>query len=268
MKTMMPRPLPPSPLRRRSLAAFAMCSTCLVLQPIPGLAQQPSPTPFVIGTPRPEDTVVGHWLRLVYIEAFRRMAIPVRFEVHPVRRLGPLLDGGELDLETVRGRDFANDLPNVVRVNESVFDPVPAIFVVDPSLQLKRLEDLKTNGWRGAYPRGLVECERPVGPLLSAERFIDVGLTEQAVKMLLSGRVEFVCGLDFVVLAIPQTPEYKGMETVRKLINAGETVPLYPHLNRRHAALAPVLAATLKQMKTEGLVERYRQDSLRKFAVN
>jgi hypothetical protein len=36
-------------------------------------------------------------------------------------------------------------------------------------------------------------------------------------------------------------------------------------LNKKNTALAPILAATLKQMKTEGLIERYRRDAMREF---
>jgi hypothetical protein len=36
--------------------------------------------------------------------------------------------------------------------------------------------------------------------------------------------------------------------------------------HRKHADLAPRLAAALKQMKAEGLIERYRVDALRESA--
>jgi polar amino acid transport system substrate-binding protein len=35
-------------------------------------------------------------------------------------------------------------------------------------------------------------------------------------------------------------------------------VPTYPYLHRKHADLAPRLAAVLKQMKSEGLIKAYR----------
>lgn len=250
---------------------FARALTLLLALACPTLASAQAapapPTTFVIGTPRPEDTVVGDWVRSIYTEAFRRMGQAVRFEVHPVRRLGPLLDAGELDMETARARTFGNDLPSVIRVEESVFDSVPALYVVEPAYQIKRLDELSTKTWRAAYPRGLVECEKALAPLLTPDRIVDTGLTEQAVKMLLAGRVELICGLDIVVLTMPRTPEYKGMSAMRKLIDAGDVLPLYPHLHKRHKDLAPVLAATLRQMKSEGLIEKFRVEAFRRYGA-
>ncbi|RQP25588.1 substrate-binding periplasmic protein [Piscinibacter terrae] len=231
------------------------------------LAQASTVPTYVVGTTRPEDSVVGQWTRDIYTEAFRRMGAKVRFEVHPVMRLGQLLDNGDIDVEASRGFNFAKDLPSVIRVEEPIFEMVPALFVIEPSYQIKQLSELADKPWRVAWPRGLVECERPLVPLLSPDRVVDVGLTEQAVKMLLTGRVEFICGLDIVVLAMPRTPEYRGMSAVRKLIDVADVLPLYPHLNKRHKDIAPLLAATLRQMKAEGLVQRYRQEAFKRFGA-
>jgi hypothetical protein len=234
----------------------------------PQVQAQTEATPtYVVGTTRPEDTVVGQWARDIYTEAFRRMGAKVRFEVHPVMRLGQLLDNGDIDVESSRGFNFAKDLPSVVRVDESIFEMVPALFVVEPSYRIKQLSELADKPWRVALPRGLVECERPLAPLLTPDRIVDVGITEQAVKMLLTGRVEFICGLDIVVLAMPRTPEYRGMSAVRKLIDVADVLPLYPHLNKRHKDIAPLLAATLRQMKAEGLIQRYRQEAFKRFGA-
>jgi hypothetical protein len=219
-----------------------------------------APAGFVMGTTRPEDSLVGQWLRQVYTEAFRRLGVPIRFEVHPVMRLPVLLSQGELDAEMVRARDFADKLVDVIRVEEPVWDSVFALFASNPALTLKRLQDVTATGWRGAYPRGLVECERVLAPLLGKERLIDVQLTEHAVQMVAAGRADFVCGIDMVVLAAapPGT-------LLHKLVDIGEPVPLYAFVNRKHAELAPRLAATLRQMKSEGLIEQYRHETLRKF---
>jgi hypothetical protein len=60
------------------------------------------------------------------------------------------------------------------------------------------------------------------------------------------------------VLQELQQPEFKGAN-VRKVVSIGKTVPTYPYVNKKHAELAPRLAAVLKQMKAEGLIEVYRK---------
>jgi DNA-binding transcriptional LysR family regulator len=241
---------------KRRLVLTGLAAACIGL-PSARAAGAPG---FVMGTTRPEDSLVGQWLRQVYVEAFRRLNIPVRFEVHPVMRLPVLLSQGELDAEMVRGRDFADKLPDVIRVEESVWDSVFALYAANPALTLKRLQDLPATGWRGAVPRGLVECERVLASLLPKENLIDVQITEQAVQMVAAGRADFVCGIDVVVLAA--APAGSRMH---KLADIGEPVPLYAFVNRKHADLAPRLAAVLRQMKAEGLIDRYRNETLRKF---
>jgi len=54
-----------------------------------------------------------------------------------------------------------------------------------------------------------------------------------------------------------QLPEFQGT-SVRKVISIGNAVPTYPYINKQNADLAPRLAAVLKQMKAEGLIETYR----------
>jgi hypothetical protein len=44
----------------------------------------------------------------------------------------------------------------------------------------------------------------------------------------------------------------------------GEQIMLYPYLHKKHVALAPSLAAVLKQMKADGSFERYREEALDK----
>lgn len=43
-------------------------------------------------------------------------------------------------------------------------------------------------------------------------------------------------------------------------------IPLHAFLHHKHAALAPRLAEALRQMKAEGVIERYRIESLQAVA--
>jgi hypothetical protein len=54
----------------------------------------------------------------------------------------------------------------------------------------------------------------------------------------------------------------QGAGKVRKLFEFA-ALPTYPYLARKHAELAPRLAATLKKMKGEGLLDRYHVEAMR-----
>ena len=87
------------------------------------------------------------------------------------------------------------------------------------------------------------------------------------MKKILAGHTDFFCDLDNAVLTVLTDPEFKGGSRVRKLLDFGRPLSLYPYLHQKNAALAPRLAAALKQMKTEGLIDRYRVDAERELGL-
>jgi hypothetical protein len=89
-------------------------------------------------------------------------------------------------------------------------------------------------------------------------------LEEQGLAMTQAGRVDFVCGLDFLVLPMLKSAEFRD-SGIHTLLPLGKPMPLYAYLHPRRANLAPVLATALRQMKAEGLIERYRAELLREL---
>ncbi|HMC17323.1 MAG TPA: hypothetical protein VKI18_16930 [Albitalea sp.] len=58
--------------------------------------------PFVLGTDHPETSFGGRWIRRIYVEAFRRLDIPLRFADYPTQRLSVVLERGDIDGEAQR----------------------------------------------------------------------------------------------------------------------------------------------------------------------
>jgi len=81
--------------------------------------------------------------------------------------------------------------------------------------------------------------------------------------MLLAGRSDFFCEVDLALLNELYTPQFKSAAAPRRLFDLADAAPLYPYLHRCRAELAPRMAATLRQLKAEGLIERFRVDALR-----
>jgi len=250
---------PPRPRhRRRLLVAAGLLS-------IPMLHREASSAPaepFVMGTDQPETTFYGRWLRRAYTEAFRRLGMPVQFIMAPTQRLSSLMDQGGIDGEVVRARAYATAHPDAIRVDETILVTVFGLYAADPALHLQRLEDLPGTALRAAYRRGVVFCEKALRPLLPPNRLVDVTETAQGLSMLSAGRVDVFCEIDSSVSQALNEEAPKGVPTVRKLLDL-ESAPNYPYLHSKHAELAPRLAATLKQMKAEGLIERYQVEARR-----
>lgn len=244
--------------RRLAMAA------AVALLPGPPAWAQPA-TPFVLGTDQAEGVYTDRWMRRTYAEAFRRLDVPLQIVVYPLQRLSVMLEQGSIDGEMLRARGYATAHPTLVRVDESVFDVGFALFVANPAHSLHRIDQLASTTMNGIYRRGVLFCESALKAAMPPGRLADITDTPQGLHMLLAGRTDFLCDVDASVLNALYSSEFKGVTTIRKMLEVGTAIPLYPYLHPRRAELAPRLAAALKQMKAEGLVERYRLEALREL---
>lgn len=224
----------------------------------------PMATGLELGTSQTEDTLAGRLQRRIYREAFRRLNLPLTFSVMPLQRLSAEADQGQVDGEVARVPGYGADHPELIRVEEPVYDITWALFTTNPTLRLPQLGALTKTSWRATYLRGVAICANALKPLLPPDRLIDVSSDAQGFSMLRMGRSEVHCTADLSALTLQHSPEFKGVNILRRVADIG-TFPLHPYLHRRHAELAPRLATTLKQMKAEGLIESYRAESLREI---
>lgn len=239
-----------------------LCAGLLVwqalLQPA-AAAPAASSAAFILGTDQLETTSFGRWYRKLYAEAFRRMGVPLEIVHAPTQRLAVLLAQGAIDGEAVRALAYGQANPELVRVDVPVMDIVFTLYTAKPGFAVTRVDEL-AGTQRGAYKRGVIFCERLLKPLLPAERLADVTDSGQGLAMLLAGRADFFCDVNVAFEQAQADDSVKGAAAAHKLLEL-ERSPLYPYLAPRHAELAPRLAATLRQMKAEGLIERYRQEA-------
>lgn len=229
---------------------------CLAAGPVLGQPAAPE-KPFIM-TMDGDPTVYGpRWGTLIYREAFRRLGIPLQIEFYTLARRAALVDEGGADGESARVYNYGHNRPHLVRVEESLIDLSFSLYTANPSLRLERLEDLRTTPYLVEYRRGILICENTLKQVVPSVRISDVPTQAQGLKKLIAGRTDLYCDLDLYVRQELQSPEFKAAK-VRQVVSIGQAVPTYPFLNRKHADLAPRLAAVLKQMKAEGLIETYR----------
>jgi hypothetical protein len=215
--------------------------------------------PFIFAVDGEPTTYGSRWVTQIYTEAFKRLDMPVRMEHYTLARRAALVDAGVADGETSRVYSYGDNKPNLVRVEESLIDLGFSFYTANPTLRLERFEDLRATNYLVEFRRGILICENTVKQYVAAERISDVPTQEQGLKKLVAGRTDLYCDIDVYVLQELETPELKAhRKNVRKVISIGKSVPTYPFLNKKHAELAPRLAAVLKQMKAEGLIEAYR----------
>ena len=251
----------PNALRKWSVLGLSLGFGWLLLASVHA---QPTPV-LVLGTPRPEGNYGGVLLRRIYQDLFHRVGVAIEIRTMPTARLVMELASGHIDGDLTRPWAFADSQPTLIRVDEPVMDIGFALWAVNPKIVLNRLDDLAGSGYSVNFTRGVTECEKSLQTLLPPHRIADVTTTVNALNMLHYGRNDLYCGVDIAVLSDAGGSELAGRPPPVKLVTIGKPLSLYLYLHSKHAALAPLLVATLKKMKVEGAMERLRKDTLREY---
>jgi polar amino acid transport system substrate-binding protein len=221
------------------------------------------PGPFVMGTDLEESKPLGQWYRRIYGEAFRRLGVPLTIVVAPTARLTILADQGEIHGQCSRVFGYADSHSDQVRVEEALHEVRLALFAFGPpsrSGDPGRTEDLATGKWTVEYRRGVAICEKLLAPVVPPAQLSDVTSVVQALRKLKSGRADLYCDFDTAVRSELLTAAFKDVTTFRQALDLNVGLPLYPYVHRSRAELAPRLAETLREMKREGLIDRYLRD--------
>lgn len=224
-------------------------------------ASASAPTGIVLGTTNDEKSYYGYLLRRIYVEAFRRLGIPLEIVVAPLKRLSLMLEQGKIDGELARAPAYGKEHPDLIAIETAVATAVFSIYAINPIAGLSKLEDLGTGNFRAVYRRGVVLCERTLSGLLPASRITAVATAAQSAAMLGQGHADFYCDINSSLLNEEYAGELQHVPEMQKLFDISEPVPLNGYLQAKHKALAAKLASTLKHMENEGLLEKYRLDA-------
>lgn len=221
---------------------------------------------FVMATIRPETQHFGRWQRLVYSEIFRHLGIKVEFRDYPSKRASMEADAGNVDGEPARPYQYTDEYQNLIRVEEVIFNIAYAAFSAQASIpQLNGWESLRGTHYKVEYMRGIRTTESNLSRVVKKENLSDVTEPVQGLKKLISERVDLFVDNESVILTLLQTPEFKNSKI--RMVGVMDSVPLYPYLHKKHAALAPKMVEIIKAMKAEGLIEQYRVMVDKEFGI-
>lgn len=254
----------PTEIATRFLIRLLLLAS-LGMAAMPASSQTPVPAakPFVMGADAAPDSLAFRWAKLIYIEAFKRLGIPVEVVTYTLARRSALVESGAIDGEVSRIHGYADAHPELIRIEEPVMDFTFSVFTANPKLVAKNLEELPSTALV-EYRRGILLCENSLKKSLPAARLSDVPLSDQGIKKLLAGRTDAYCDINSYVKEALNSDELKGSSGVRKLFDIA-SLPTYPYVFRKHADLAPRLTAVLKQMRAEGLLAEYPKQAEREM---
>jgi len=221
---------------------------------------------FVFACSRPETQYVGKLQRLILTEVFRRLGIKPEFRDYPSKRSTIEADAGNVDGEPTRPYQYADEHPNLVRVEEFLFNVNYCAFAVKDSIpRLNGWNSLKETAYRVEYMRGIKSAETNLPKVVKSENLSNVTEQVQGLKKLISDRTDLFVDEEYAILKLLQAPEFK--ESKIRSVGVMGDFPVYSFLHKKHASLAPKIAEIIKAMKAEGLIEKYRVMVDKEFGI-
>nr|WP_254504520.1 transporter substrate-binding domain-containing protein [Duganella vulcania] len=169
-------------------------------------------------------------------------------------------ESGKIDGEVGRAYSYGEHRPNLVRVDESLVSFRVTAFTRIPGLTINGWDSLKGTPYRVQYRSGYVTFKRRLEQMLPPSQISSVVDSQAGLQNVALGRTDVFVDLE----------EYGQLQLARlqnrygAVYNAGlvQDTPVYIYLHKRHAALAPQLAAILARMKASGAIGRHVAQAL------
>lgn len=229
------------------LTRFLLALACLFAWLGSALAQTPTITVSTNNTPLDRKA-----LEELSQEAFSRIGMEFKLVSLPSERSLFAANLGEVDGEGLRVAGLGSQYLNLVQVPERYIGISFVAFTKDLSINLDQgWESLKP--YRLAYITGWKMFEANVPAAKAVNR---VDKPEQLFRMLDGGRVDVVLYTRADGLALMRSMGFKGIVALSPSL---KDVDMYLYLNKKHEALVPRLAKTLREMKADGTHGRIMQ---------
>jgi polar amino acid transport system substrate-binding protein len=207
----------------------------------------------------------GRWLDMTYREAFLRLGYTFEYQTYPAARASALSDQGLVDGEIHRVGDYAKDHPNLIRLTEPNFPLTFAAYSIKPIVLQTGWSNLAGRDFRVAYRLGVRQCETKLPALIDKERLSFVRSAELGLQRLMQGETDIFIDVDYAV--DPFLKRGGSLAATIHKITIVESVQAYAFLHKKNEQLVPALSAMLTKMRREGLIERYRIETLDKTSA-
>jgi polar amino acid transport system substrate-binding protein len=227
----------------------------LLLWAVSGVAAAERPVLVLNDTNEPPYTTPAGdgFIDIVAGEAFRRAGVELRLIKLPAERGLLNADAGIDDGDLVRIAGLEKQYPNLVRVPEKLIDWQFTAFSKDRAVTadwpaIRRLGVGHIKGWK--------IFEQAVA---GAARVTTTDDAEQLFRLLERGRIDVALYERGLGVALARQ---LGFPAVQPLSPPLATRAMFIYLHRRHAGLAPKIAAALRDLKREGFYARAWRDKL------
>ena len=209
---------------------------------------------------RKEDSTDGKFLKRVYHEAFKRTGKTFIYKYYPIKRGDNMLASGQVDGDLARISAFSEEQPDLIKVEESVLTINISAFATDPKIRLKSYSDLYGKNYIVEYVFGSAWIDDELSPYMKNGTLIHVYHWSNGLKNLAAGRTDIFICIERTVLGGLLNGKINEIPVYIAGIMATESIHAFFH--KKHKNLAVKISTALREMKQEGLIERYRHESM------
>ena len=243
-------------LTRMSLTILSMSLLVVNITHVDDAAANSAGQKIVMACSVSQETPVGKWLHLIYAEAFTRLGIEFECPFYPPKRASNMADEGMVDGEPARAAYYAKDHSNLIRLDVPVGSVKFTAFATNSTIQLDGWESLRKTDYRVEYLRGIKACEEGLPDVVSPDKLSAISRVMQGLKRLAAGRIDIFVHLEADVMAALRIDEFKDFGIQKAGVMEQQIA--YPYLHKKHQELVPKLETVLKEMRKEGLIEKYQ----------
>ena len=246
------------------LGICVLCTLSVITFPMP--CDSAEKKIILVGTQDTKDSYVGIWLDMIYTEVFRRIGYQLEYEGYPAARAVAMSDRGEVDGDIHRGYGYNNEgHPNLIRVEEPHFSVAFTAYAVKPGIRLEGWDSLRNTDYKVEYRRGIVKIGNMLSQIIKESNLSDITTVQQGLKKLILGRTDIYIDVDKnVIEAIRKLDPVKFNPSAVYEAGIMETMTSHAFLHKKNADIVPKIDETLKLMKQEGLIEKYKIIALEK----
>ena len=216
---------------------------------------QPEPEKMIVlSTGMPES--MSHFPEIagIYSEAFKRLGYRFRLVSLPGERSLVDANSGTTDGDAFRASYLdSHEYPNLIRVLEPVKVLQYGAYSVDTSIKINGWESLKGKGYKVGFVKSVKSTEKKLPLYVKKENIIALNSFEQCLKMLQARRIDI-----YIAATIMEESAQMKSDKYKDIVCVGivDEIVIFPWLNKKHKALAPRLADTLKAMKADGTFQK------------
>lgn len=201
--------------------------------------------------PRTESSVLRRITESIYNESFRRLGVTVSFSGCVPANCGKHVINGYIDGEAARASIYKRIYPELIQTKESIYTVNVSAFSTDPSIKLTSWDDLKDSHYKVTYIAAYYLIDKKIKELVDPSNIIYTQHWIDGLSKLSNRDADIYIGIETTVL-----DELKGKKSAIHSVGVLDTIDLYPYFNKKYKLLSEALAGTLKEMKTDGTMEK------------